>query len=78
MLVAMAPMALPDHVDGVAQRLRGSARPLRVFEAVREVIRETGVLKGKTRRALDSVVFDDAVATQDTVMQFICSRRRWR
>jgi hypothetical protein len=40
-------------------RLRGSDHPERIFEAVRAVIAETGVLKGKHRRALDSVVLDD-------------------
>jgi hypothetical protein len=60
------------------QRLRKSDRPDRIFDAVRQVIRETGVLKGKTRRALDSVVFDDAVATQDTITQLIAAMRRVR
>lgn len=60
------------------QRLRASERPDRIFEAVRQVIAQTGVLKGKTRRALDSVVFDDAVATQDTVTQLIAAMRRVR
>jgi hypothetical protein len=59
-------------------RLRPSDRPHRIFEAVREVVAGTGVLKGKTRRALDSVVFDDAVATQDTVTQLIAAVRRVR
>ena len=59
-------------------RLRASDRPQRIFEAVREVIAQTGVLKGKNRRALDSVVFDDAVATQDTVTQLIAAVRRVR
>jgi hypothetical protein len=59
-------------------RLRASDRPQRIFDAVREVISQTGVLKGKTRRALDSVVFDDAVATQDTVTQLIAAMRRVR
>jgi len=59
-------------------RLRASARPQRIFEAVREVIAQTGVLKGKTRRALDSVVLDDAVATQDTITQLIAAVRRVR
>ena len=36
----------------------------------------TGVLSGKTRRALDSTVLDDAVATQDTVTQLIAAIRR--
>ncbi|GAA1779372.1 IS1182 family transposase [Luedemannella helvata] len=60
------------------QRLRASDRPQRIFEAVREVIAATGVLSGRTRRALDSVVFDDAVATQDTVTQLIAAVRRVR
>jgi hypothetical protein len=59
-------------------RLRASDRPERIFEAVRAVVDQTGVLKGKTRRALDSVVLDDAVATQDTVTQLIAAVRRVR
>jgi IS5 family transposase len=60
------------------RRLAASNRPDRIFEAVRAVIDQTGVLKGKTRRALDSVVLDDAVATQDTVTQLIAAIRRVR
>jgi len=48
-----------------------SDRPERIFDAVRAVVTATGVLKGKTRRALDSTLLDDAVATQDTVTQLI-------
>jgi hypothetical protein len=59
-------------------RLRASQRPDRIFEAVRQVVAETGVLNGKTRRAVDSVVFDDAVATQDTITQLIAAMRRVR
>src|ERR687892_406522 len=36
----------------------------------------TGVLAGKSRRALDSTILDDAVATQDTVTQLIGAIRR--
>ena len=50
-------------------RLKNSERPERIFEAVRAVVDATGVLKGKARRALDSTLLDDAVATQDTVTQ---------
>lgn len=57
-------------------RLRTSERPERIFDAVRSVIDATGVLKGKTRRALDSTLLDDAVATQDTVTQLISAIRR--
>jgi IS5 family transposase len=59
-------------------RLRRSDAPERIFDAVRAVISETGVLKGKTRRALDSTLLDDAVATQDTVTQLISAIRRVR
>lgn len=59
-------------------KLRASARPERIFDMVREVITETGVLRGKVRRALDSTVLDDAVATQDTVTQLISAIRRVR
>jgi IS5 family transposase len=58
------------------RRLAGSDRPNRIFDAVREVVAQTGVLSGKTRRALDSTVLDDAVATQDTVTQLIGAIRR--
>ena len=59
-------------------RLRKSDQPRRVFEAVAAVIDATGVLKGKRRRALDSTVVDDAVATQDTVTQLVSAVRRVR
>jgi IS5 family transposase len=59
-------------------RLRRSERPERIFDAVRAVIDATGVLNGKTRRALDSTLLDDAVATQDTVTQMISAIRRVR
>ena len=59
-------------------RLRRSDRPERIFEAVRGVIAATGVLAGKTRRALDSTLLDDAVATQDTITQLIAAVRRVR
>jgi IS5 family transposase len=59
-------------------RLRASGRPERIFEAVRMVIAQTGVLKGRHRRALDSTLLDDAVATQDTVTQLVGAIRRVR
>jgi IS5 family transposase len=59
-------------------RLRTSERPERILDAVRSVVAQTGVLKGKTRRALDSTLLDDAVATQDTVTQLISAIRRVR
>lgn len=59
-------------------RLRGSGAPERIFDAVRQVVAETGVLAKRTRRALDSTLLDDAVATQDTVTQLTSVIRRVR
>ena len=59
-------------------RLRRSTRPERIFDAVREVVAATGVLAGKKRRALDSTLLDDAVATQDTVTQLVSAIRSAR
>ena len=58
------------------RRLARSERPNRIFDTVKQVVAETGALTGKTRRALDSTVLDDAVATQDTVTQLIAAIRR--
>lgn len=58
------------------KRLAASGRPDRIFQSVAAVVAETGVLKSRTRRALDSTVLDDAVARQDTVTQLIAAIRR--
>ena len=58
------------------RRLAASDRPDRIFEAVKAVVAQTGVLAGRPRRALDSTVLDDAVATQDTVTQLVGAIRR--
>jgi IS5 family transposase len=60
------------------RRLNASDRPHRIDEAVKDVVRQTGVLNGKARRALDSTVLDDAVATQDTVTQLVAAIRKVR
>jgi len=57
-------------------RIARSQRPHRVSDAVRKVIRDTGVLKGRRRRAVDSTILADAVATQDTVTQLVAAIRR--
>jgi hypothetical protein len=59
-------------------RLRASARPRRIFDAVRQVVEATGVLAGRGRRVLDSTILEDAVATQDTVTQLVAAIRRVR
>jgi hypothetical protein len=58
------------------RRIATSARPHRINDAVRQVIEATGVLRGRRRRAVDSTILDDAVATQDTVTQLISAIRR--
>jgi hypothetical protein len=59
-------------------RIRTSSRPRRIFDAVRQVVEATGVLKGRGRRVLDSTILEDAVATQDTVTQLVAAVRRVR
>jgi Transposase DDE domain/Transposase domain (DUF772) len=66
----------PSLLTYFRRRLARSEDPNRLFSRVREVVAATGVLAGKQRRALDSVVLDDAVATQDTVTQLIAAVRR--
>jgi hypothetical protein len=60
------------------RRLAASSAPNRIFDAVRSVVAETGVLTGRNRRALDSTILDDAVATQDTVTQLVAVIRKVR
>ena len=57
-------------------RIAKPARPHRVNDAVRQVVEQTGILKGRRRRAVDSTILDDAVATQDTVTQLISAIRK--
>lgn len=57
------------------RRLAGSRRPHRINDAVRKVIEQTAVVKGR-RRAVDSTILADAVATQDTITQLISAIRR--
>ena len=58
------------------KRIAASKRPDRVFDAVAAVITETGILRGRRKRCVDSTVFDDAVATQDTVTQLVAAMRK--
>ena len=58
------------------RRIAKSERPHPVNDAVKKMARETGVLKGRRRRAVDSTILADAVATQDTVTQLVSAVRR--
>src|SRR5579859_468856 len=57
-------------------RIARSQRPHRVNDAVKAVAEQTGILKGRRRRAVDSTILDDAVATQDTVTQLVSAIRK--
>ncbi len=57
-------------------RIARSERPHRVNEAIRLIVEQTGVLKGRRRRAVDSTILADAVATQDTITQLVSAIRR--
>jgi IS5 family transposase len=57
-------------------RIAKSERPHRINEAIRLIVEQTGVLKGRQRRAVDSTILADAVATQDTVTQLVAAIRR--
>jgi len=58
------------------RRIAKSGRPHRVSDAVSKVAGQTGVLNGRRRRAVDSTVLADAVATQDTITQLVAAIRR--
>ena len=58
------------------RRIAKSDRPHRISGAVARVIEETGILKGRRRRAVDSTILADAVATQDTITQLVAAVRR--
>jgi hypothetical protein len=58
------------------RRIAASDRPDRVFDAVARVIADAGMLRGRRKRCVDSTVFDDAVATQDTVTQLVAAMRK--
>nr|SBP00064.1 transposase, IS4 family protein [Nonomuraea gerenzanensis] len=66
----------PSLLTYFRRRLARSADPDRIFGAVRTVVEQTSVLTGRIRRALDSAVLLDAVATQDTITQLIAAIRR--
>jgi len=57
-------------------RIARSQRPHRVNDAVRKIVEQTGILKGRRRRAVDSTILADAVATQDTVTQLVAAIRK--
>src|SRR5262249_40665036 len=66
----------PSTLVSWRRRLARSDRPHRVNDAVTEVVEQAGVLTGRRRRAVDSTIVADAVATQDTITQLVSAIRR--
>jgi hypothetical protein len=66
----------PSTLTYWRRRLARSDRPHRINDAVRQVVEATGILRGRHRRAVDSTILADAVATQDTITQLISQIRR--
>jgi hypothetical protein len=66
----------PSTLTYWRQRLARSQRPHRINQAVKRVVEETGIVAGRRRRAVDSTILADAVATQDTVTQLVAAIRR--
>ena len=58
------------------RRLAKSDRPHRVSDAVTKVIAGNRGPGGRRRRAVDSTILADAVATQDTITQLVAAIRR--
>lgn len=59
-------------------RIKRSTTPQLIFDLAREVIGETKILAGHTKRVLDSTVLCDAVVTQDTMTQIVAQVKRVR
>src|ERR1017187_6404472 len=58
------------------RRIPKSKRPGRVIDAGAAGTAPVGILRGRRKRCVDSTVFDDAVATQDTVTQLMAAIRK--
>jgi hypothetical protein len=65
----------PTSLVGQRNRLRGSARPRRLFHDTKVAARDAGVMRNRVR-VLDSTPIYDAVATQDTVTQLRAAVRK--
>ena len=58
------------------KRLAKSDRPQRINDAVRAGHRRDRGGRGRGKRAVDSTILADAVATQDTITQLVSAIRR--
>jgi hypothetical protein len=58
------------------RRLARSDRPYRINDEVKAIVEQTGIVRGRRKRAVASSILADAVATQDIVTQLISAIRR--
>jgi len=58
------------------RRIAAPECPDRVLGAAAEVIAQTGILRGRRKRCVDSTVFDGAVAARDTVTRLMAAMRK--
>lgn len=58
------------------RRLAASGRPHRISEAVRRVIEQTGIVRGRTKRAVDSTILPFAATVTQSWATAIPSRSR--
>jgi hypothetical protein len=66
----------PSTLTYWRRRLAASTRPHRINDSVKQVVEATGILRARRRRAVDSTILADAVATQDTITQLVAAVRR--
>jgi hypothetical protein len=66
----------PSTLCTGANGWRNRSGRIGINEAVRRVVAETGIVRGRRKRAVDSTILADAVATQDTITQLIAAIRR--
>ncbi len=66
----------PSVLTWWRRRFRESSRPGIIFEITAKVIEATGIKAASKKRALDSTVLTDAVATQDTFTQLTAQTKR--
>ncbi|MEV4453950.1 hypothetical protein [Streptomyces mirabilis] len=67
---------LSDSRPSLPPQVLAAVVALGNFARIKEIVAAAGVLKSRRRRALDSTVLDDALATQGTVTQVISAIRR--
>ncbi len=68
----------PNVLTYWRNKISASDTPHLIFDLAKEVISNTGILRNKNKRVLDSTVLSDAVLTQDTFSQIVSQIKRVR